>query len=562
MSQTSTTTLIEIIPPAAISLPPLAILKTPAFESTTLHHDTPTSSTSKASSIRGIQLIGSSSGGALESQQTLSTDKPDADMPKLKAALVIITVASVTFLNSMFSGILTVGLPTIAADLALQPNLLLWPASVYALTCGCTLLLSGAIADVVGSRFMYLTGCGMLAAFTLGCGLARTGIQLILCRAFAGIAISFCLPSAVSIITDTFSTGQRRNIAFASLGAAQPVGFSAGLVLGGVLIDSVGWRYGYYIGAGITVLIFLSAMWGLPKNSARTAPVTWRRFAYDIDWVGATLASSSLGMISYVFAMATASISRLRDPMNITLLCIAVALLPTFVLWVSRQERLGRPAIIPNSLWRNRVFTCICIVVFLCWAVFNAVQYFITLFFQEVQNLSVLQTSLRFLPMVFSGCLTNVATGFLVQRVRANILVVGAGAITCLAPLMMAIANPSWTYWSCAFIATLLSPIGADTLFTVSNLVITSVFPPRTHGLAGGVFNTLSQIGNSVGLAVTAILASSVTARSHPANKSSPEALMQGYRATFWACLGAMLLTVLISACGLRRIGKVGLKKE
>jgi len=258
----------------------------------------------------------------------------------------------------------------------------------------------------------------------------------------------------------------------------------------------------------------------------------------------------------------TASASKLRDSANIALLCVAIALLPAFVLWVGRQEKLERPAIIPNSLWRNTVFTCICIAVFFSWAVFNATQYFMTLFFQEVQELSATQTSLRFLPMVFSGAVTNVATGLLVPTVSANLLVFSSVAMTSLSPMLMALVNQHWLYWYMAFPAVLLTPICADTLFTVSNLAITSVFPSRTQGLAGGVFNTLAQIGTSVGLAVTAIIASSVTAGSASQDKVSPEALMKGYRATFWTCFAAMVTMLGVSGWGLRRIGKVGLKKD
>jgi hypothetical protein len=94
-------------------------------------------------------------------------------------------------------------------------------------------------------------------------------------------------------------------------------------------------------------------------------------------------------------------------------------------------------------------------------------------------------------------------------------------------------------------------------LFTVVNLVITSVFLPQTHGLAGGVFNTVSNIGNSVGLAVTAVVASSVTL----AEKESPiDTLMNGYRASYWLCFGANVLVLGVVAFGLRKIGKVGIK--
>ncbi|KAI9799204.1 MAG: hypothetical protein M1825_004847 [Sarcosagium campestre] len=284
--------------------------------------------------------------------------------------------------------------------------------------------------------------------------------------------------------------------------------------------------------------------------------VTWRRLIDDIDWIGAILASTALGLLSYVFAMITSSHDRLRDPEVLAPLCVAVALIPTFIFWVGRQEKAGRPAVIPNSLWRNRVFSYICLMVFINWGAFNAVTFFITLFFQEVQRVSALQTSLRFLPMVVSGAITNVATGMMVNRVSANVLVVFSSTLTAISALLIAITDPSWLYWYSAFPAVLLSPICSDVLFTVSNLVITSVFPSKTQALAGSVFNVVSQIGNSVGLALTAVLAASVTRASPHEDKLSATALLGGYRASFWACFGAMVTMVGVGTWGLRRIGK------
>lgn len=148
---------------------------------------------------------------------------------------------------------------------------------------------------------MYLVGCVLQSAFTLACGLSRNGTELILYRALAGVAISFCLPSAVSILTNTFPPGKRRNAAFASMGGGQPIGFSLGLTLGGVFADSIGWRWGFHIAAILNTVIFVLAVWGLPKDLS-AGPVTWERLIYDIDWVGALIASASLAMMSYVFA--------------------------------------------------------------------------------------------------------------------------------------------------------------------------------------------------------------------------------------------------------------------
>lgn len=152
---------------------------------------------------------------------------------------------------------------------------------------------------------MYLTGCLLQAAFVLGCGLSRNAGEIIAMRGLSGIAISLCLPSAVSIITTSFA-GRRRNLAFAAMGGGQPVGFSVGLVLGGLLTDSVGWRVGFYVAAAVNVVVFCIALWGLPPSSGTGERLSWaqkwEQVKNDIDWIGAIIASTSLAMLSYVFA--------------------------------------------------------------------------------------------------------------------------------------------------------------------------------------------------------------------------------------------------------------------
>ncbi len=88
------------------------------------------------------------------------------------------------------------------------------------------------------------------------------------------------------------------------------------------------------------------------------------------------------------------------------------------------------------------------------------------------------------------------------------------------------------------------------------------MFPPKTHGLAGGVFNTVAQIGKSVGLALVAVIAASVTKNSDYKDKRSPEALLVGYNATFWFCFAMILVTIVIAVFGLRKAGKVGHKRD
>ena len=216
-----------------------------------------------------------------------------------RTILLIGTVAGVTAVSSMSTGILTVSLPRMADDLGLAKSLLLWPSSVYALTCGCSLLVVGSISDLFGNRNIFLTGCFFLALFTAACGLAQTGVQLIGFRALQGIAVSMCLPNTVSILTESFPHGRPRNIGFACLGGGQPVGFSLGLFLGGVFVDKASWRDGWYTCAGLTVLILFAGVWGIPKDSK---PFSMKILINEIDWVGAVLSSTCLGLVLYVLA--------------------------------------------------------------------------------------------------------------------------------------------------------------------------------------------------------------------------------------------------------------------
>lgn len=505
-------------------------------------------------------------GQPLVVSEGLANDSPgftsSPPMSRARASIIIATVAGVTFLSALGSGLLTVGLPRIATDLNLANNLLLWPASVYALTAACTLLASGAVADVVGNRPVFLTGCALSSAFTLGCSLSRTGIQLIVFRALQGTASSLCMPTAVSLITNSFPTGRRRNMAFAFLGGGFPIGFALGLVLGGFLVDSIGWRSGYYISCAINVLIFVGAFFSVPSPKVTEGDHRRKRLVRDIDWIGIAIASACIAMLSYVFAMVTAGASTIRHPSNIALLAITVVLMPSFVFWVGRQEKLGKPAIIPNSIWRKAEFTAICIAVLLCWAQFNAFSYFATLFIQDIQHVSALQTSLRFLPMVVVGFGVNMSCGFLMDKVPASLLVLVTSLLSTASPLLFATSSPHWSYWAAGFPAMCLGPVATDVLFNVSNLVITSSFKDNEQALAGGVFSTVSQLGNSIGLAVTAMVASTVTMDAARGKPADPLAILEGYRAAFWLCFAMAAVSCGIGSLGLRKSGKVGLKKE
>lgn len=167
------------------------------------------------------------------------------------------------------------------------------------LACGCTLLLAGAIADVVGSRPINLLGTVVLGAFILAAGLARTGFQLIMFRAFQGLGVAMCFPTAVSILSSSFPSGRVRNIAFGCLGLGTPSGFAIGILLGGCFASiGVGWRLGFYLCAAVTLSLFAINFWCLPRQHRQNG-ILWSRLKTDIDWMGVTISSTSMGLLSY-----------------------------------------------------------------------------------------------------------------------------------------------------------------------------------------------------------------------------------------------------------------------
>lgn len=316
------------------------------------------------------------------------------DKSTLETASIIFILTGVTFISVSGTGILTTALPQIARDINLENDLLLWPASVYALAAGCTLLAFGAVADIVGSKPMWLLGSGASSFWILGCGLAQSGTQFIAFRAMLGIFVAMCLPTSMSLVTASFPQGPRRNIAFAITGMGQPLGYAAGLILGGVLTDTIGWRWAFYITTILNFFLFIASIFILPNT--KSTKFSLRRLLNEIDWIGVLILAVSLGLLSYVLAyvfailklvvkmlmlyrMITLSYERIGDAQIIAFLVVSIALLPTFTFWMRRQEKRGQPALIPNSLWQSLPFLSICVSMFFTWAAFNAFQYQSTL---------------------------------------------------------------------------------------------------------------------------------------------------------------------------------------
>lgn len=498
------------------------------------------------------------------SEPAWDSERSDASkLTKLGTWTLLLQLFGINFISSFSNGLLTIALPIVQEKLDIPHSLLLWPSSVVYLTSGSCLLIAGPVADVLGPRKVNLLGAFTLALFMLVCGFAQTSIQLIMFRALQGIATALCLPTAVSMVSTNIPQGRPRNIGFASIFLSMPLGFAIGLVLGGVLVTRFGWRSGFFVGGIVGFALFALGTWTLPSDpKLQGIKHTLQRLATELDWLGATMASVSVALFSYVLAMLAADTSRLKTPSTMVPLILAVLLLPAFACWMDFRTRRHKPALIPNAIWRNHAFTAICLLIFFANGVINSMELFCSLWFQNVQKLSAIDASIRLLPSVIVAAALNFLSGVFVNKTPILAAVLSTSAIGSVAPLLMALIDPASSYWYGAFWAQLACPLAVDILWTVGTLIVSSAFPTKDQALAGAVFNTFAQLGSLVALCVMQVVSNTVTADSERTDKTDPVALNQGYRAAFWAMFAMMGATLCIAAFGLRKVGRVGVKQD
>lgn len=273
------------------------------------------------------------------------------------------------------------------------------------------------------------------------------------------------------------------------------------------------------------------------------------------------------------FSILSADLTSIHSPQTAVLLTLSVLLLIAFPFWMRHRSRINKPALVPNKLWSNLPFAATCIMVALSYGTNNSIELFSSLYFQEVQHASTFTTSLYLLPNLATGVLINIVVGFFVHRVPARWLVASSALICALSPMLMALMNPNWNYWYLAFWAQVAAPFSIDVLFTVGLIIVSDSFPEETQALAGAVFNTVAQFGLSLAMGSCQVVAlgvqagdgASATGGGHgdgAFESANSMALLKGYRASYWLMFAHMLVCVVIAVVGLRKVGKVGLKRE
>ncbi|KAH8827157.1 major facilitator superfamily domain-containing protein [Flagelloscypha sp. PMI_526] len=476
-----------------------------------------------------------------------------------KDSAVTLAVSGVTTLNMYLSGALTIAIPTIGRDLGMSQAEMQWPLTVYSLSYGCLLLFFGRVGDIIGPRLMFLLGSAWFGAWSLAAAFAPSSSIFIVFIAMKGIGAAANTPAALGIVVEYFPPGADRNRALGILGAFQPIGWIIGLVLGGALAgSSATWRSIFYIQAGLTLLFgLLGAFCFSTQRKSET------RYSKGLDWGGAILSTIGLGLLTYSLADSTSTPLGWGTPRIPATFVASIVVLAAFLYYEHTREKKNVAVLMPLSIWRipKARMGPLMAVVFFGWWSFNTLMYWFTLFFQEVQMLSPLETAVRFCPLVISGIIVNLVGGMVMSHVRGEILMFVGFMGNVIAPLLFALIDVKASYWTMAFISLIVNA-GADLAYPVALLHLSNSFDQDSQSLAGGLFNVGTRMGTALGLAISSSIATAVTKKHSSSQYSAAESLMFGFRAAGWACFAAGVISVIFIVGGLRGMGIVGHRDE
>ena len=421
-----------------------------------------------------------------------------------------------------------VALPAIARDLRFSTSDLQWVITAYTLTFGGFLLLGGRSADLFGRRLLFTLGVTILTIASLANALADSSTALIISRGLQGTGAALVSPAALSIITTSTAEGQERRRALGIFAAISAGGGGVGLVLGGVLVTYLSWRWVFLINLPIGAAAIVLARLHVPESHARER-------AGSFDLAGAILITAGLALFTY--AVTEANRYGWGSAHTLGLGALSLGLIGAFLIV---EKRLRAP-LVRLAIFKNRSLSASAAATFLLTAGLYSNFFLGSLYLQVVKGHTPLQTGLMFLPQ--SACVAVFSA--ISQRAMGRVtpkLVLATGLL--LDAAYLSTLQVSDSYLSGFLPGILCVATGLGLAFVPLTMTATSAAKPDDQGLASGIFNTSQQVGGAVGLAVLAAISSTVTANAHAS--SHAQALVNGYTTAFAVAAAITLAAVAV----------------
>lgn len=454
--------------------------------------------------------------------------------PKRWWALAVIALAQ--FMVIMDTSIIGVALPEMQRDLGFSQENLSWVFNGYVIAFGGLLLLGGRLADLFGAKRMFSLGWVVLAAGSLGAGLADSVGVEIASRAVQGVGAALIAPSALTLLMMLFSHDPKElTKAIALYGAAAPAGGTAGVFLGGVITEWISWPWIYYIYIPIAIVALAATPALMPSAPARRGRV---------DVLGAVAVTAGLALA--VFAVVRAPDEGWGSSATILSLGGAVVLLGGFV---AIQGAVREP-LMRLGIFRTPNLGAANLAQLLLGAAWIPMWYFLNLYLQQVLGYGAFAGGAALLPMTLAIMLLMIVVApRVIARFGVKVPTVAGLWILAAGLVWLSLARPDGTFVVDVLPASLIAAFGMALAFIPSLGTAISSARPEEGGLASGIVNTSYQVGSALGLAAMTALASA-----HGADQLGDlGALTDGFSAAFLGAAGIAVAGGLIALLTLRR---------
>jgi EmrB/QacA subfamily drug resistance transporter len=397
----------------------------------------------------------------------------------------LVAVCGATFMLLVDITIVQVALPSIHDDLHASFTQLQWVLDAYALSLASLLLTYGTLADRFGRKRVFVAGVGIFTLASLLCGIADSGLQLDLARAFQGVGGAAMFTTALALIAQDFS-GHARGTAIAYWGATVGGAVAVGPVLGGALTDGLNWRWIFFvnlpIGAGVLAICATRMVNVADPHSEH------------LDLAGLVTFSGSLLLL--VLGLLRGNDKGWTSGLIVGLFAGAAVLLVLFLVVELRQER----PMFDLSLFRNAAFCGVSISTFAIGAGMFAAFPYITLYLQNLLGFSPFQGGLRLLPSTALVFVVPIVARRFGQRVSSGIQL-GSGMVLVTLGLLLMSRVSNGSHWTVLLPGLLLAGAGIGLANPAIAYVALAVVPPNRSGMASGINNTFRIGGVATGVA-------------------------------------------------------------
>ena len=373
----------------------------------------------------------------------------------------------------------------------------LWVTSAYLLAYAVPLLITGRFGDRYGPRRLYLVGLATFTLASLACGLAPSIGWLVAARVLQGLGASMMTPQTMAVITRTFPP-ERRGSAMALWGAVGGVAFLVGPLLGGLLLDSLGWEWIFFVNVPIGAIGFVAALRLVPRLEVH---------AHSMDWLGVAL--SAVGLFLVIFGLQEGEQrdwGAIAGPVTIPVLIGAgLLVLVGFLVW---QARGPREPLIPLRIFRDRNFSLANLAITTMGLSITAMMFPLLIWLQTVRGFSPTTAALVMAPQAIASILLARRVGHLVDRIHPRVLpTFGLGGFAGTLFVLSRLMTPDSPMWLVVVVVTFVGVTGAciwGPLATTANRNL----PIHLAGAGAGVYNTTRQVGSVIGSAAIAALMS------------------------------------------------------